>query len=210
MSNTILHLEFPDFEERYFDCIEINSKIVEIKSNSEDIIINNSIDREHFNEEIKLSNKNDYVKYKINLYRNRNNNFYCLLSTKNDCAFHIYNYDKHNSLESINITQKNKKYNLTLCDKTGLKCCQRFNIINCSNDCLDENEFDNKKKYDIQKYIKQGTYNINRFHKKISVEKLKEPKYYEIDFKSLSDEDKKYLLSLESNFNKIYDSLAED
>ena len=204
MSTTKLHLEFPDFNERYFDCVEIDSQIVKIKSNSEDIIIQKSINREHFNEEIKLSNKDDYVKYKIDLCRNSNNNYYCLISSKNDCALQIYNYDKENSLESINVTQKNASYNLTLCDSIGLKYCKRFGVINCTKDCLD------KKLFDIQQYIKEGNYIINRFHKKISVEKMKEPKYYEIDFKSLPAEEKDYLLNLESKFNEIYNSIADD
>ena len=204
MSTTKLHLEFPDFDERYFDYLEINSQIVEIKEKSKDIVMKKSINREHINEEIKLFNKEDYVKYKIDLYQQTDNNFYCLLSSKNNCAFQIYDYGKENPLESINIIQKNTIYNLTLYDKTGLKCCKRFNIINCSKDCLDKNIFD------IQKYVNDGSYVINRFHKKNSVEKMKEPIYHEIDFKSLSEEDKNYLIKLETDFNKIYDPLAND
>ena len=210
MSTTNLHLEFPDFNERYFDSIEINSKIMEIKSSSENIIIENSMNREHFYEEIKLSNKIEYVKYKLDLYNNTNNNFYCLISSKNDCSLQIYDYDKKDLLEGINVKQKNTTYNLTLCDRGGLKCCKRFNIINCTKDCLDGNEFINKAKIDISNYIKEGNYIINRFHKEISVQKMEAPIYHEIDFTSLSVEVKKYLTNLESDFSKIYNSLANN
>ena len=210
MSITKLHLEFPDFNDRYFDSIEINSKTVEIKSSSENILIENSMNRDHFYEEIKLSNKIECVKYKIDLYQNSNNNFYCLISSKNECSLQIYDYDKENLLEKINITQNNTTYNLTLCDIGGLKCCKRFNVINCTKDCLDGNEFNSKTKIDISNHIKKGNYIINRFHKEISVEKMKAPIYHEIGFTSLSVEVKEYLTKLESNFNKIYNSIAND
>ena len=95
MSTTNLHLEFPDFDKKYFNYIEINSQIVEIKKNYEDIIIKKTINREHFNEEIKLfNNKNDYVKHKIDIYQNKNNNFNCFISSKNAYTFELYNYNK--------------------------------------------------------------------------------------------------------------------
>jgi len=95
-------------------------------------------------------------------------------------------------------------YNLTLYDNNGLKYCRRFNIINCSLESIKKNNFN------VPEFLVSGIYNIDIFHNQISVHKLKEPIYYEIDFIKINKDDKDYLFSLESNLNKQYNILLND
>ena len=202
---TILHLEFPDFHKKHYDFIEVNSQRVAIKKNYEDIIIQKTINRNHYIEKIKLfNNTKDFVEHKIELYLKKKNNFDCFIGSKNDYTYEIFQYDKKNLIESLDITQDNITYNLKLCDNNGLKYCRRFNIINCSKECLDN------EKFKIPNFLKGGSYRINMFHGNISIEKMNVSKYYEIDFNSLDENQKNYLLNLESNFNQIYNNLVEN
>ena len=203
--STILHLEFPDFDKRYYKFIKVNSQIVEITKAIQDINIKKIINREHYIEKIKLfNNENDYVEHKIKLYINRNNNFYCLIGSKYGFTFEILNYDKdkNNLLRNLEVNQDNNKYNLQKYDQ-GLNYCRRFNLINCSIDCI------NCNKFDLPKYLSEGSYSINIFYQNISIEKLKEPVYYEIDFKTISESNINYLLNLETKVNAIYKELVE-
>ena len=93
--DTILHLEFPDFELKYYNSIEVNSQIIKISKNIEDIKIYKITNRECYIETIKLFNNNDdYVEYKIKICINKNNNFYCFISSKYGFTFEILNFDK--------------------------------------------------------------------------------------------------------------------
>ena len=200
---TILHLEFPDFSQKYFNFIEINSQIVEITKGIHDIIIKKIINREHFIEKIKIyNNDTDYVEHKIKLYINRKNNFYCFIGSKYGFTFEIFNYDKIKLMENLEIKQNNIIYNLKEYDTGGLSSCRRFNIINCSKECIDYDKFG------LPKLLPEGSYSINIFYHNISIEKLKQPKYYEINFDNIKNKD--YFLNLEVNVNRIYKELRDD
>jgi len=57
-------------------------------------------------------------------------------------------------------------------------------------------------------FLPEGSYSIDIFYGKISIEKLSEAKYYEINFKDIPYKD--YLLNLEVKINEIYKSLLND
>ena len=75
--STFLHLEFPDFDKKYYNYIQINSQIVEITSKTQDIKIEKKMNREHYIEIIKLFRENEYIEHKIDLNINKENNFHC-------------------------------------------------------------------------------------------------------------------------------------
>ena len=200
--STFLHLEFPDFDKKYYNYIQINSQIVEITSKTQDIKIEKKMNREHYIEIIKLFRENEYIEHKIDLNINKENNFHCFIGSKSGFTFHIFNYDKYNLMNNLVVKQDNIEYNLNKYDSNGLKYCRRFNIINCSKESIDSDNFN------FPKHLNEGSYCINKFYGKISVEKLKQPKYYEINFESIPKKD--FLLNLESNVNKFYDALTKD
>ena len=202
---TYLHLEFPDYKKKYFNYLKVNSQTIEIKQNFADIKINKIIDREHYLEKVKLfNNENDYVEHNIKLYFNQINNYDCLVSSKNDYSFSVLQYDKRNLLDKIELKSGEDIYNVTKYDSNGLKHCRRFNIINCSIESIKSNNFN------IPSFLNKGSYNINLFHNKVSIQRLKEQLYKEINFSEIPEDYKNYLLSLESNVNKEYDILDKD
>ena len=200
--STFLHLEFPDFDKKYYNYIQINSQRVEITSKAQDIKIEKKMNRERYIEIIKLFRGNECVEHKIDLNINKENNFHCFIGSKCGFTFHIFNYDKHNLMNNLVVKQDNNEYTLNKYDSNGLKYCRRFNIINCSKESIDSDNFN------FPKHLSEGSYCINKFYGKISVEKLKQPKYYEINFESIPEKD--FLLNLESNVNKYYDALEKD
>ena len=202
---TYLHLEFPDFNKKYFNYLKFNSKTIKIDKNFADIKINKELDKERYLEKVKLfNNENDFVEHNIEIYFNQINNYDCIISSKNDYSFSIYQYNKKNLLDKIDVQLGNDIYNITKYDNNGLKYCRRFNIINCPLDSLKRNNFD------IPNFLSKGSYNINLFHNKKSIQRLKEPIYNEIDFSKISKDDKDYLLSFEPKVNKEYNKLYND
>ena len=202
---TYIHLEFLDYEKKVFKYLKINSQIIKIEKNYENIKLNYIKNSEHYLETIKLfNNEIDFIEYNIDIYINQINNYACLISSKNNYTFSVINYDNKKLLDKIEIKQNKNVYNLTLYDNNGLKYCRRFNIINCSLEYIKKNNFN------VPEFLVSGSYNIDIFHNQISVHKLKEPIYYEIDFIKINKEDKDYLLSLESNLNKQYNILLND
>ena len=201
---TILHLEFPDFDKKYYNSIEVNSQVIKISNIFIDIKINKIINRERYIETIKLfnNNNNDYVKHKINIYIKKKNNFYCFISSKYGFTFEILNFDKKKLISDIKIKQDDEIYNINICDNNGLKYCRRFNIINCSKDSFDKDIFK------IPSFLTEGSYSIDIFYNKISIEKLKEAKYYEINFENITYKDN--LLNLEAKVKEIYKKLIND
>ena len=129
---TYLHLEFPDFNKKYVNYLKLNSKTIKIDKNFADIKINKELDKERYLEKVKLfNNENDFVEHNIEIYFNQINNYDCIISSKNDYSFSIYQYNKKNLLDKIDVQLGNDIYNITKYDNNDLKYCRRFNIINC-------------------------------------------------------------------------------
>ena len=198
--STVLVFCFLDYEEKYFNFLEINSQKFEIKDKILKIEIKKIINREHCIENIKLlKDENINAEHKIDIYINCENIFYCFLGSKNSFSFQILYYERKNLKESLDVKLQDKSYKLNKYDNFGLKYCRRFNIINCQKDSVDIEEFN------IPNHLKDGSYYINIFNSKISLLKLKQPKYYELNFENISNKD--YLINLDANINNEYNKM---
>ncbi len=219
--NAELVLYFLDYEKsNLFNYISIGNAqtTIKISHNHIKIKINNPykyVYYDHFTETIKLikkidsKNKDEILSFKLDLYVQGTNEYFCLINCKNNFSFDIIIFQKDFKLltKSININGQ-KLYTLTNSNTFGLKSCKKFGIINCDKSYLNELNFN------FPSHIVQGSYYLNVFYPsnnqpKFSLHKIKElnPKNIYID--ELSKEQKEILLKSKANFFQVFNKYKE-
>ena len=212
---TKLGIKILDFQkENLFNYLEIGSnEKIKIESNYIEINIDKSNIKtyDHYIEILKLykNNENDYKTYKIDLYLNKFNIYYCFINSENNFSFDIIIYKNYGeNLNYFEIVNNNIKYKLEECNKFGLKRCRKYGIINC------DKKFNYKYQIHFPSHIKSGSYYLNILYPKInnnninntkiSIQKIKEFKIYDLNFTNISNKDKDFLINLRTNVINEY------
>ncbi len=202
---TKLGIKILDFQkENLFNYLEIGSNgKIKIESNFIEINIDKSNIKtyDHYIEILKLykNNENDYKTFKIDLYLNKFNIYYCFINSENNFSFDIIIYKNYGEmLNCFEIINNNINYKLEECNKFGLKRCRKYGIINC------DKKFNDKYQIHFPSHIKSGSYYLNilcpkindnndNINNKISIQKIKEFKIYDLNFTNISNKDKDFL-----------------
>ena len=214
---TKLGIKILDFKkENLFNYLELGNEKIKIESNYIEINIDKSNIKtyDHYIEILKLykNNKNDYKTFKIDLYLNKINIYYCFINSENNFSFDIIIYKNYGEmLNYFEIINNNINYKLEECNKFGLKRCRKYGIINC------DKNFNDKYQIHFPSHIKSGSYylnilypkinnNNNNINNKISIQKIKEFKIYDLNFTNISNEDKDFLINLRTNVMNEYNN----
>ena len=222
---TELKINFLDYsKENLFNYLQLGSN-EKIKINSNYIQLN--IDKsniktyEHYIETLKLyknkDNENDYKIFKLDLYINQLNIYYCFINIEKNFSFDIIIYKNYGEIKNyFEIKNNSIKYKLEEYNKFGLKRCRKYGIINCDKNFICEHQIH------FPSHIFSGSYYLNILYpkinvtdnndvasEKISIQKIKEFKIYDINFNNISNKDKNFLINLRTNtineFNKYLD-----
>lgn len=184
---------------------EINQSIIII-----DVPIPKIIYEEHFIIDFKLykNNKeaNDNAKsFNLDIYVNRLNQYYCFVNCINNYSFDIiiFRNDYENIPKAINI-KANKNYSLDKSNMFGLKRCNKFGVINCDKSYISGYDFH------FPAHCVQGSYYLNVFYPsskkppKFSLQKIRPKKQKNIEFSTIPDEKKNFLLQMKDNIINLY------
>ena len=218
---TQLALYFLDYEsQKIYNYFSLGEKGQLKEINQSFIIINVPIPKivynEHFIIDFKLFKNNKEANsggksFNLDIYINRLNQYYCFINCINNYSFDIiiFRNDYENITKTIKINS-NKNYVLDKCNTFGLKRCIKFGVINCDKSYLSEYDFP------FPTHCFQGSYYLNIFYSsskkppKFSLHKIRLKNQKNIDFSSLTDEKKNFLLKMKDNFINLYKQFDKD
>ena len=219
MADTCLILYFLDYKkDNIFNYFSVGSNNIKILINGPCVstTVNNPDNKyyEHYEEIFKLfkdekvstfdGDKNS-LSFILDLYAGKVNEYYCLINCINKFSFDIiiFNKEYKSIIKSIKI-KADKLYTLDKCNNFGLKRVEKFGIINCDKSSLSEFNFE------IPSHCSHGSYYLNIFYSsdkkepKFSLQKIKQKTFKNIEFNSLSDYQKNYLLNLRKYITDLY------